>query len=64
MRLKDCDCGGVPQVTYNMDDKFEFAVICEACGNQTPVGDNLKEVVTLWNLIYFRALPSYEMEIA
>ena len=64
MKLKDCGCGGVPQVTYNVDDEFEFAVICEACGNQTPVCDNLKEAVALWNLIYFRALPSYAMEPA
>ncbi len=64
MKLKDCDCGGIPHVTYDMDDDLEFTVVCEACGNQTPACENLREGVSLWNLIYFRALRSVEMEPA
>ena len=62
MNLQDCKCGGIPHVIYNIDGDLAFAVICENCGNQTPVCENLKDAVVLWNLIYFRALPSYEME--
>ena len=64
MKLKDCDCGGIPHVTYNIDGDLEFIVICRTCGNQTPICENLKEVVTLYHLIYFRALPSYEIQPA
>ena len=64
MKLKDCDCGGIPHVTYNIDSDLEFIVICRTCGNQTPICENLKEAVTLWNLIYFRALPSHEIQPA
>ena len=64
MKLKDCDCGGIPHVTYKIDGELEFIVICETCGNQTPICENLKEAITLWNLIYFRAFPSHEMQPA
>ena len=64
MKLKDCDCGGIPHVIYNNNYDLEFIVICRTCGNQTPICENLKEAVALWNLIYFRALPSYEIQPA
>ena len=64
MKLHDCDCGGIPHVTYNIEGDLKFIVICETCGNQTPVCENIKEAISLWNLIYFRALPSYEMQPA
>ncbi len=64
MKLKGCDCGGIPHVTYNIDGNLEFIVICRICGNQTPICENLKDAVTLWNLIYFRALPTYEIQLA
>jgi len=62
MKLKDCDCGGIPKVTYKLNDKTEFAVGCTACGNQTPVCGNLKAAVSLWNRTYCHALWTYEME--
>jgi hypothetical protein len=64
MKLKDCDCGGVPQVTYIFNDNIEFVVGCTVCGNQTPTCENLREAVDLWNKTYCCALPSYEMELA
>jgi hypothetical protein len=35
MKLKDCDCGGIREVTYNINDNTEFVVVCVACGNLT-----------------------------
>ena len=64
MKLKDCDCGGIPHVTYTNDGDLEFIVICRTCGNKTPICENIKEAVTLWNLIYFRAFLSYEIQPA
>ena len=47
MKLKDCDCGGTPHVTYNIDGDLEFIVICRNCGNQKPICDNLREAISL-----------------
>lgn len=62
MKLHDCDCGGIPQVTYEINDNIEYVVVCAACGNQTPVCESLREAVALWNQTYSRALPPYEVE--
>jgi hypothetical protein len=62
MKLKDCDCGGIPEISYNIDDKIEFVVACVACGNQTPACRNLREAVTSWNQKYCCGLHAYEME--
>ena len=64
MKLQDCDCGGVPQVTYEINDHNDFVVGCAACGNQTPSCETLREAVLLWNQIYCCALPPYETEPA
>ena len=64
MKLHDCGCGGIPQVTYNIDEMLEFAVACEACGNQTPFCKSLKEAVVVWNRTYFRAFPEYEVKLS
>ena len=62
MKLKDCDCGGIPEVTYNIDGNSESVVVCEACGNQTPVCETLEEAVALWNQTYCCTLSPYETE--
>ena len=64
MKLYDCDCGGIPQVIYEISNKLKYAVICESCGNQTPVCKTVREAVALWNQTYYRALPSYEIKSA
>jgi len=64
MKLKDCACGGIPKVTYRLNDKIEFRVGCTACDNRTPVCRNLREAVILWNQTYWCDLHSYEMESA
>ena len=64
MKLKDCDCGGIPEATYKIDGNSEFVVVCEACGNQTPVRETLEEAVALWNQTYCRALSLHQMEPA
>ena len=64
MKLKDCDCGGTPQVTYDINDNREFAVGCDACGNQTPPCSSLVKATSLWNQIYSCTLPAYEIEAA
>ena len=64
MKLQDCDCGGIPQVTYKINRHFDFVVGCRVCGNRTPTCETLIEAVSLWNQIYFRSLPLYETEPA
>jgi hypothetical protein len=62
MRLEDCDCGGIPQVTYNIIDDSEYFVGCTVCDNQTPVCESLMEAVLLWNRTYCCTLTTYEVE--
>jgi hypothetical protein len=62
MKLKDCDCGGIPQVTYNINDDSEYFIECTVCDNQTPVCESLMEAVLLWNQIYHLVLSTYEVE--
>ena len=64
MKLQDCDCGGIPQVTYKFNDSLKFLVGCVVCGKQTPICRSLREAVTLWNQIYWCALSPYENEFA
>ena len=49
MKLRDCSCGGIPQVIYRMDQNMEFTVSCPTCGNRTPAFENLVEAVKAWN---------------
>jgi hypothetical protein len=62
MKLKDCDCGRIPQVNYNINGDSEYAVVCSACGNQTPVCETISEAVSLWNQIYCCPLTLHETE--
>jgi hypothetical protein len=63
MKLQDCCCGGMPQVTFNINEHSDFVVACANCDNSTPKCESLSEAVSLWNQIYYCALPSYEFEI-
>jgi hypothetical protein len=53
MKPHDCGCGGIPQVTYTIDQQKEFSVSCPICGSSTPVSNNLKAAVTTWNSYYW-----------
>jgi hypothetical protein len=64
MKLKDCACGGIPKVTYKLNDKIEFEVGCTACSNRTPVCRQLRDAVSLWNQTYWGVMQSYELESA
>ncbi len=64
MKLHDCGCGGIPQVCYGMINNLEFTVVCEACGNQTFVCENLIEAIAIWNRTFWHLLPPYELESA
>jgi len=64
MKLRDCDCGCIAQVTYEINEHNKFVVGCTICDNQTPVCDNLMAAVSMWNHIYCYASPSYETEPA
>jgi len=64
MKLQDCCCGGLPQVTYKINEHSDFVVACTNCDNSTPKCDSLSEAVSLWNQVYYCALPPYEFEIA
>ncbi len=64
MKLQDCDCGGIAQVTCEIDENNDFVVGCSVCDNRTPSCESLIESVLLWNQIYYCALPPYETEPA
>ncbi len=64
MKLQDCCCGGMPQVTYKINDHSDHVIACTNCDNSTPKCDNLSEAVSLWNEVYYCALPPYAFEIA
>jgi hypothetical protein len=64
MKLEDCDCGGIPQVTYKINFHKEFVARCPTCGNKTAACESLIEAVVLWNQIYCCDLLKYETEPA
>ena len=64
MKLRDCGCGCIAQVTYKINEHNDFVIGCTVCDNSTPICESLKEAVSLWNYIYFYALPPYETEPA
>ena len=64
MKLQDCDCGGIPEVTYKINEHSDFVVVCTNCENRTPMCDSLSEAVSLWNQVYCCTLPRYEFDIA
>ena len=64
MKLKECGCGCIAQVTYAINGNDEFVIGCTVCDNQTPAYNSLKEAVSMWNLIYCHVLPPYEAEPA
>ena len=64
MKLKNCSCGCIAQVTYAINDHNEFVIGCSVCDNTTPACESLMEAVSLWNHIYCWATPLYETEPA
>ena len=64
MKLKDCCCGNIAQVTYEINEHSEFVIGCTVCDNRTPACESLMEAVLLWNQIYYYAFPPYEAEPA
>ena len=64
MKLYDCGCGGTPQVSYGMNNNLEFTVACEACGNQTPICEDLTDAIAIWNRTYRHVLPPFVLESA
>jgi len=63
MKLQDCCCGGMPEITYKINEHSDFVVACPNCDNSTPMCDSLIDAVSLWNQVYYCALPPYEFEI-
>jgi hypothetical protein len=64
MKLQECGCGDIAQVTYEINGHNNFMVGCSVCDNRTPICESLIEAVSLWNQIYCYALPPYEAEPA
>jgi hypothetical protein len=62
MKLQECGCGYIAQVTYEINGHNNFVVGCSVCDNRTPICESLMESVSLWNQIYCYALPVYETE--
>ena len=63
MKLQNCCCGGLPEVTCKINRHNDFVIACANCDNSTPKCDRLGEAVSLWNQVYYCALPPYEFEI-
>ncbi len=59
MKLKDCGCGGKPQVTFKINEHSDFVAGCTVCDNRTPICKSLAEAVSEWNQIYCCSLPFY-----
>ena len=49
MKLNDCNCGGIPEVTFGINDENEFVICCSACEKKTPTCDSIREAANLWN---------------
>jgi hypothetical protein len=49
MKLNDCDCGGIPEVTYEINDQSDYVICCTICENKIPACDSLREAANLWN---------------
>ena len=64
MKLKDCGCGCIAQVTYEINTHNKFVIGCTVCDNTTPTYANLSEAVLMWNYIYCHVFPPYEAEPA
>jgi hypothetical protein len=64
MKPRDCGCGCIAQVTYEINEHNNFVVGCSVCDNRTPTCESLLEAVSLWNLIYCIAFSTYEAEPA
>lgn len=57
MKLNDCNCGGIPEVTYEIDDHNDYEICCTVCENKTPMRESLREAAKLWNETYGCQLP-------
>jgi hypothetical protein len=64
MKLRDCGCGHIAQVTYKISEHNKFVVGCSVCDNRTPTYESLLEAVSLWNIIYCITFSTYEAESA
>ena len=64
MKIKNCGCGSIAQVTYEINGHNEFVIGCTVCDNRTPPCENLNGSILLWNQIYYYSLPPYEAEPA
>jgi hypothetical protein len=64
MKLQECGCGCMAQVTYKINGHNDFVVGCSVCDNSTPICETLMEAVSFWNEIYCYAFPTYEAEPA
>ena len=63
MKIKDCDCGGIPVVDYKINGHNLYTVHCTDCDRKTPLCENLGEAIALWNETYCYEQPSAnEME--
>ena len=63
MKLHDCSCGGIPQVSYKINEHFDFGIHCTNCDKRTPKCSSLREAVSLWNYVYCCSLPPYQLEL-
>jgi hypothetical protein len=64
MKIKDCGCGCIAQVTYEINENSAFSIGCTVCDKRKPVCETLSGAILLWNEIYHYALPPYEAETA
>jgi hypothetical protein len=49
MKLNDCECGGTPHITSNIEGKNLYSISCPVCGNSTTGYDDLRSAQLAWN---------------
>lgn len=64
MKLKNCGCGCIAEVTYEINGHNHVMIGCTVCDNRTPIYESLSEAVLMWNHIYCHVFPPYEAEPA
>lgn len=54
MKLLDCECGGSPYVTFDIEDENLFTISCPICGTSTPEYKDLNKAQIVWNTLCWK----------
>ena len=48
MNLIDCECGGTPQLVYDIEVDL-YSVSCPQCNSATPKYSHFRDALRMWN---------------